>query len=143
MIDNSLFQSIPAQSPENQNPVIPFINVLEGFKTKIKNLHWASPKGAKNLHLQLDELLEAVQDYQDSLAEESSGMYGTMRPDAIEGVKCDCLDAASMLVSLKQNVVAFYVSLNQNVVLNAGLRSVTEAFIHTLNREKHLFTLCE
>ena len=31
---------------------INFINKLEGFKTKCKNLHWAAPK--KNIHVYLD-----------------------------------------------------------------------------------------
>ena len=34
---------------------INFINKLEGYKTKCKNLHWAAPK--KNIHVYLDDFL--------------------------------------------------------------------------------------
>lgn len=34
---------------------INFLNQLEGWKTKCKNLHWAAPK--KNIHVYLDEFL--------------------------------------------------------------------------------------
>ena len=46
---------------------INFINKLEGYKTKCKNLHWAAPK--KNIHVYLDDFLEKVKDFQDILAE--------------------------------------------------------------------------
>lgn len=46
---------------------IDFLNQIEGWKTKCKNLHWAAPK--KNIHVYLDEFLEILSDCQDSLAE--------------------------------------------------------------------------
>ena len=48
---------------------INFINKLEGFKTKCKNLHWSAPK--KNIHVYLDEFLDVISDYQDSIAEDA------------------------------------------------------------------------
>lgn len=55
---------------------INFLNRLEGWKTKCKNLHWAAPK--KNIHVYLDEFLEILSKYQDSLAEEYQGLLGHM-----------------------------------------------------------------
>lgn len=40
---------------------IDFLNQIEGWKTKCKNLHWAAPK--KNIHVYLDEFLEILSDY--------------------------------------------------------------------------------
>ena len=37
---------------------INFLNRLEGWKTKCKNLHWSAPK--KNIHVYLDEFLEIL-----------------------------------------------------------------------------------
>lgn len=51
---------------------IDFLNQIEGWKTKCKNLHWAAPK--KNIHVYLDEFLEILSDYQDSLAEGYMGI---------------------------------------------------------------------
>ena len=50
-----------------QDLFISFLNKLEGWKTKCKNLHWAAPK--KNIHVYLDEFLDILGDYQDGLAE--------------------------------------------------------------------------
>ena len=56
MIGDLLLDPIPApgQSPKDVTPdtfsfFISFINRLEGWKTKCKNLHWAAPK--KNIHI--------------------------------------------------------------------------------------------
>ena len=40
---------------------IDFLNQIEGWKTKCKNLHWAAPK--KNIHVYLDEFLEMVSSF--------------------------------------------------------------------------------
>ena len=55
---------------------INFLNQLEGWKTKCKNLHWAAPK--KNIHVYLDEFLDILSDYQDGLAEGYMGILGKM-----------------------------------------------------------------
>jgi hypothetical protein len=61
------------QATNGMQMFIDFINVLEGYKTRIKNLHWAAE--AMNIHLRLDEMLGVVSDYEDSIAEESMGIF--------------------------------------------------------------------
>lgn len=119
---------------------IPFLNTLEGFKTKIKNLHWAA--SAMNIHVRLDELLDIVSDFQDSIAEEAMGIYGQMEANVITGTPCDCLDPLIMLMALKAKTKAFYTSL-QDKVEYVGIKSETEAFIHNLNKYLYLFRLCK
>ena len=67
---------------------INFLNQLEGWKTKCKNLHWAAPK--KNIHVYLDEFLDILSDYQDGLAEEYMGILGKMQPNVIKGTSSEC-----------------------------------------------------
>ena len=57
-----------------QDLFISFLNKLEGWKTKCKNLHWAAPK--KNTHVYLDEFLYILGDYQVGLAEGYLGILG-------------------------------------------------------------------
>jgi len=77
---------------------IDLINTLEGYKTRIKNMHWAAE--AMNIHLRLDEMLDIVADYEDSIAEESMGIFQKMGPLDISGTKCNDSDPAKMLNSL-------------------------------------------
>ena len=71
MYDENLFTPIPlnaikksvddTQIPSDPSRIfIEFLNKLEGWKTKCKNLHWAAPK--KNIHQYLDEFLSILSD---------------------------------------------------------------------------------
>ncbi len=128
--------------PNNSNMsyFIKYLNILEGFKTKIKNLHWAA--FAMNIHVRLDELLEIVSDFQDSVAEESMGIHGQLGPNVISGTPCECVDPLAMLESLKQKTVTFYKGLGDKVDY-VGIKSETETFIHELNKYLYLFRLCK
>lgn len=119
---------------------IQYISMLEGYKTKAKNLHWAAP--AMNIHERLDEFLEIMSDYQDSIAEECQGIYGQFGPNDIKGISIEDTDGSMMLHSLLPKVENFYESLPSDKV-NAGLRSETETFIHNINKYKYLFRLCK
>ena len=80
---------------------INFLNQLEGWKTKCKNLHWAAPK--KNIHVYLDDFLSVISDYQDSVAEDYQGILGHMAPNAIKGIPCDCLNAIDFIKEVSVN----------------------------------------
>ena len=78
---------------------INFLNQLEGWKTKCKNLHWAAPK--KNIHVYLDEFLGIISDYQDSLAEEYQGLLGHMAPNVIRGIGSEALNSIDFIREVK------------------------------------------
>ena len=88
---------------------INFINKLEGFKTKCKNLHWSAPK--KNIHVYLDEFLGILSDYQDSVAEDYQGILGHMQPNVIEGIKSQSLNAIDFINEVKIATETFYNSI--------------------------------
>lgn len=119
---------------------INYVNILEGYKTKIKNLHWAS--FALNIHVKLDELLDIVGDFQDFIAEDSMGIYGKMAPNVISGVSCEAIDPLTMLEMLKVKTINFYTGLENKPELS-GIKSETEVFIHELNKMNFLFKLCK
>ena len=85
---------------------INFLNKLEGWKTKCKNLHWAAPK--KNIHVYLDEFLTILSDYQDSLAEGYMGILGRMQPNVIKGIVSDTLNAIDFINEVKKSTILFY-----------------------------------
>lgn len=119
---------------------INFLNKLEGWKAKCKNLHWAAHK--KNIHVYLDEFLEVLQSYQDSLAEEYQGILSHMPPNAIKPVQCEALNAIDFIVEIKNNTLQFYDSLPKESTY-AGIRSECETFIHDIFKYKYLFELCD
>lgn len=119
---------------------INFLNQLEGWKTKCKNLHWAAPK--KNIHVYLDEFLSILSDYQDGLAEEYQGILGKMQPNVIKGVPSDTLNAMDFINEVKSRTLEFYKGLPQEVEYK-GIVSECETFIHNINKYKYLFGLTD
>ena len=119
---------------------INFINKLEGFKTKCKNLHWSAPK--KNIHVYLDEFLDVISDYQDSIAEDYQGILGHMQPNVIEGIKSQSLNAMDFINEVKIATETFYNKI-PNDICYVGIKSETETFIHNIFKYKYLFEITD
>lgn len=119
---------------------IGFLNQLEGWKTKCKNLHWAAPK--KNIHVYLDEFLNILSDYQDGLAEGYMGILGKMQPNVIKGISSDALNAVDFIEEVKEGAISFYDKIPQDVIYK-GITSECETFIQNINKYKYLFGLCD
>lgn len=144
MFEDSLFTPMEEER-ENNSPTgsqffISFLNQLEGWKTKCKNLHWAAPK--KNIHVYLDEFLEVLSEYQDSIAEDYQGILGHMNPNVIKGIPSDSLTAIEMIMEIKKATCDFYTAIPEGTCY-VGIKSETENFIHNLNKYKYLFELTD
>ena len=119
---------------------INFINKLEGFKTKCKNLHWSAPK--KNIHVYLDEFLGILSDYQDSVAEDYQGILGHMQPNVIEGITSQSLNAIDFINEVKIATETFYNNIPDDTCY-VGIKSETETFIHNIFKYKYLFEISD
>lgn len=141
-LDNQLMDEM-FKTSQDENPsqfFISFINLLEGWKTKCKNLHWAAPK--KNIHVYLDEFLDVISDYQDGLAEEYQGLLGHMQPNVVKGTPSDALNAMDFINEVKAGTNKFYENIPEGT-LYAGIKSECETFIHNILKYKYLFELCD
>lgn len=142
MYEDNLFtpmESSRSESPRSQM-FIDFLNKLEGWKTKCKNLHWAAPK--KNIHVYLDDFLEILSDYQDGLAEGYMGILGKMQPNVIKGTPSEVLNAFDFISEVKYNTINFYESLPKDTIYK-GIASECETFIQNINKYDYLFHLCD
>ena len=122
-------------------PFLDFICKLEGWKTKCKNLHWAAPK--KNVHVYLDEFLEVISDYQDTVAEGIMGALNVhLRPNDVKGDPGDAQTAQQFVDEVKAGTLSFYKQIPGDP-LYAGLKSECETFIQNVNKYDYLFSLCD
>lgn len=134
---------VTKQEDSSMNPsefFINFINKLEGWKTKCKNLHWAAPK--KNIHVYLDEFLDILSEYQDGLAEGYQGILGHMQPNVIKGTPSDTLNAIDFINEVRGATIVFYDKIPQETIYK-GITSECETFIQNINKYKYLFELCD
>ena len=132
--------SITIQTTMSVDIFIQFLNKLEGWKTKCKNLHWSAPK--KNIHVYLDEFLSVLSDYQDSLAEEYQGIERRIQPNEIKGNSGSATNALDFICEVRDETINFYNSLPQEP-LYKGIISECKTFIHNINKYKYLFGLCD
>lgn len=139
-IDNFNSSTSSASIEEGANLFINYINKLEGFKTKCKNLHWAAPK--KNIHVYLDDFLGIISDFQDTIAEGYMGILGRMQPNVVKGIPCETLNAIDFIEEVKNTAIVFYDKIPQETIY-VGIRSECEVFIQNINKYKYLFSLCD
>ena len=122
-------------------PFLDFICKLEGWKTKCKNLHWAAPK--KNVHVYLDEFLEVISDYQDTVAEGIMGVLSVhLGPNDVKGDPGNTQTAQQFVDEVKAGTIDFYQRIPDNP-LYAGLKSECETFIQNVNKYDYLFSLTD
>ena len=132
------------QVPDGLQYFINYISVLEGAKTKIKNLHWAAKKleipNKRGAHVYLDDFLEVVQAFQDTVAEVSQGILGEMNVDSIRGTLISCSTPLELINWITDRTLMFYSGLLTDA-LYVGIKSETETFIKDLCKYKYLFRL--
>ena len=119
---------------------VAFLNQLEGWKSKCKNLHWSAPK--KNIHVYLDEFGDILSSYQDGLAEGYMGINGKLPPNMLKGVSCEVTNALDFIEEVRRNTINFYKELPQEVIYK-GITSDCETFIQEINKYVYLFKLCD
>ena len=119
---------------------VTFLNQLEGWKTKCKNLHWSAPK--KNIHVYLDDFASILSSYQDGLAEGYMGINGKLPPNMLKGVPCEATNALDFIEEVRRNTINFYKELPQDVIYK-GITSECETFIQEINKYTYLFKLCD
>ena len=127
------------QNGQNSQYFLDFICQLEGWKTKCKNLHWSAPN--EMIHARLDEFLDIISDFQDSLAEEMMGIFGKLNPNDVQGVSTNFNTAMEFISAVKMNTLKYYRGIPQTPDF-AGLKSECESFIHEINKYTYLFSLC-
>ena len=114
---------------------VAFLNQLEGWKTKCKNLHWSAPK--KNIHVYLDDFAGILSSYQDGLAEGYMGINGKLGPSILEGISYETDNALDFI-----ETILFYEGLPKETIYK-GIVSECETFIQDINKYIYLFKLCD
>jgi hypothetical protein len=151
-MEEDIFEAYPVSKQSSTSGTgalqyfINYLNVLEGIKTKIKNLHWAAKKLPVEERLEehqiLDDLLDEVSEYQDKIAEFSQGILGHMDMDVIQGVYFKVQRIGSLIKYILDQTIPFYENMPKDTVW-VGLKSETETFIFNVGKYKYLFELGE
>lgn len=124
-----------------------YVNILEGIKTQIKNLHWASlmlpDRSKRGAHIYLDDFHEEVSDFQDLVAESAMGITGTsFKMNTVSGTPFNASSTKDLMNYVQNKTLEFYSNIPQTP-LCAGIKSETETFILKVNQYVYRFELTE
>lgn len=123
-----------------QKSILLYLSKLEGFKTAIKNCHWAAK--SMNAHEFMDSLEDIVSDHQDLVAEIVQGAYNTKIKINDFKPRPYRISTFTKLVSDIYNAAdKFYATIQGNKRF-IGLRSVMEDFMGKMQQQIYLNAMC-
>lgn len=127
------------QSPSGKDGALKFINKLEGYKTKFKNLHWSASNDM--LHQRVDQLLSDLSEFQDEVSEDLQGTFGQFDTNSIKGSEVNGSDALGVLKALETDVINYRKHCKDNDDY-IGVVNELEGFCHTIKKHIYLFKIC-
>lgn len=117
--------------------VISFLNTLEGYKTALKTLHWAS----KNIseHELWDTVYSKISDVEDKTAEVAQGVFGRFSLNVLAPVKYTVKNSKATLKDLIKTTQEFHSRLDSKEWV--GLKGEIEGFLADLDQYIYLMDI--
>lgn len=129
-------------APTEQSPadmVLEYIKKLEGYRIRIREIHWSAD--SHSLHILADSLMEDLESYEDSVAEDFMGLIGYRIQ---VGAVVPKLPKATEIKSLIDEIINDSLTLKNcidGLPKWTGMVNLIDDCIHTLNKSKYLADL--
>jgi hypothetical protein len=109
--------------------LLDFICRLEGYKTNVKNLHWA----ASNLtvHMELDDILDELSDFEDNVAEDAQAIYGQITVGDVYGISSVLDNPVDLLIAIRADLANMKDLLTDKMYV--GIINEVEDYWHKVN----------
>lgn len=118
--------------------IINYIEKIEGYKTAIKNLHWAAKHMSE--HKLMDDFSDILNDYEDELAEVAQGVYGRIKLNGIKPKFYKIQSSKKCFNDILKDTNAFHNTLKGDKL--KGLKSVIESFLADVDKHIYLLDFC-
>lgn len=107
---DNLMQTVPGGTSQGLNSVpyiIQLINRLEGYKTRLKEIHWNAAGSDLVLHRFVDEIICAVSGFEDAIAENMQACYGVIQVGTLSPILPETGCPCKILKIYKEDLVNF------------------------------------
>jgi hypothetical protein len=118
--------------------ILNFENRLQGYRTRVKELHFSAKK--HSIHVILDDFSNDLASYEDEIMEEAQAIHGQYTPGEINPVLPRSLDAESLMKEIRADLANMR-EYFQSEAMYMGMQSETESFFHTVNKTLYLIKL--
>lgn len=133
-------ENIHAQSGTSPaDMVLEYIKRLEGYRIRLREIHWDAKNNS--LHQLADSLMEDLEEYEDSIAEDFMGLIGYRIQ---VGAVIPKLPKSSEIKALIDEIINDSIVLKNNIdglPKWTGIANLIDDCIHTLNKSKYLSDL--
>lgn len=127
------------RSLSNNTFMMNIIGKMEGYKTRLKDLHWAAYNNST--HVRLDEILAELSDYEDAITEDAQATDGDIIAGTVRAIPCNSTDIFDILDQLKLDLVAIKRQYENNIEYT-GVINETDDFFHVVKKYIYLFRKC-
>lgn len=121
--------------------ILSFSNKIEGWKTAIKNLHWASSSLPQ--HELCDSIADDLSNFQDVISEIEQGIHGKIKLNQVKGESYNITSLKTFAEDVIKDTTDFYKTLAGDDYI--GMKSEVETFIGKMQKNLYLinFTIKE
>lgn len=123
--------------------ILKYINIVEGWKSGIKNIHWDAQNMSQ--HKLCDDIADAIAEFQDQVAEVEQSISGNLPFNDLKPTPYKITDFESFIEDVIEGTTEFYHTLSNKGDEYIGMRSDCESFLSKMQRNLYLcrFTVKE
>jgi hypothetical protein len=123
------FKSIIKRDADNRDLIIGILNRIEGYKVRLKELHWSAE--SDSLHVLLDKVADTLAKYEDEIAEDYQGVFGDFEVGILKPHLPGAVDAKSLIREMREDIGQL-TNFDKELIY-AGIRSLSKKFVHKMN----------
>lgn len=112
---------------------------LVGYQNATKRCHWSSPEMSN--HEFLDKLWDDIQEFTDTLAESTMGLFGMLlQIDEIKPTWIEIENSQDLINKLNERMIAFHEEIPDDVYFS-GVISLLEDWIQKLQQSRYMLSI--
>ncbi|MBP3732299.1 MAG: hypothetical protein J6I84_03555 [Bacilli bacterium] len=123
----------------DKQKLIEVVGKLEGYKTRLKELHWSAP--SHSMHIITDEFSDELGKFEDDMTENAMAILGLIEVGNIQGVLPEATNFGEFLTQLRGLLSGIKEETEDQMW--SGLVNIVDDFWSTVNRYVYLNMITE
>lgn len=118
--------------------ILNFENRIQGYKTRVKELHFAAKK--RSLHVIMDDFNKWLEDFEDNVMEDAQAIHGQYRPGELSPVLPKGMTEDDLLREIRADLLNMK-DFFEKQPMYTGCLNELEDFFHLVNKTIYLVRL--
>lgn len=119
----------------NINKLIELINKIEGFQTRLKELHWNT--GPISIHKLIDEFQDELSGFEDAVVENAVPFVGFFEPGTLNPTLPEESSFSDVLEGIRGLVISYKREIGDSLMWSGSI-NIIDDFLSTINKYIYL-----